>query len=199
MNTQNIVWHTSALTREQRERLNGQRAKVIWLTGLSGAGKSTLAHALDDYLFRQGKRSFVLDGDNVRHGLCSDLDFSPAGRHENLRRIAEVSRLFVEAGTIVIAAFISPMRADRAMIRNIVGPENFLEIYVACPLSVCETRDVKGMYRRARAGEIKEFTGISAPYEPPESPDLVIDTSSLPVEECIAGMAKMVEVGTQPA
>ncbi|OHC67206.1 MAG: adenylyl-sulfate kinase [Rhodocyclales bacterium GWA2_65_20] len=181
----NLVWHPVSVTREQRESLNGHGAVVVWLTGLSGAGKSTLAHAVEKELHRQGKRTIVLDGDNVRHGLCSNLGFSPEDRTENLRRIAEVARLLVEAGVITLAAFISPMREHRAMIRSIIGPENFIEVYVQCPLEICESRDVKGVYQRARAGEIKDFTGISAPYEAPEVPDLVVATESMKLEECV--------------
>ena len=180
-----MVWHPVSVTREQRESLNGHGAVVVWLTGLSGAGKSTLAHAVEKELHRQGKRTIVLDGDNVRHGLCSNLGFSPEDRTENLRRIAEVARLLVEAGVITLAAFISPMREHRAMIRSIIGPENFIEVYVQCPLEICESRDVKGVYQRARAGEIKDFTGISAPYEAPEVPDLVVATESMKLEECV--------------
>lgn len=144
-----------------------------------------MAHAVEEALFSQGRRTFVCDGDNVRHGLCADLGFSLKDRQENLRRIAEMARLFIEAGTIALSAFISPMRADRERVRQIVGPENFIEIFVSCPLEVCEERDVKGMYRRARAGEISEFTGISSPYEPPESPALVVDTSRTSLERCV--------------
>lgn len=185
MNRRDLVRPVSGLSRAQREQMNGQRALLLWLTGLSGAGKSTLAHALEARLHAQGRRSVVLDGDNIRHGLCADLDFSAAGRQENLRRVAEVAKLFIDAGMITIAAFISPMRADRQMVRQIVGTENFLEVQVHCPLAVCESRDVKGLYRRARAGEIKEFTGVSAPYETPITADLILDTSVSTVEACL--------------
>jgi adenylylsulfate kinase len=185
MNRRDLVRPASGLSRAQREQMNGQRALLVWLTGLSGAGKSTLAHALEARLHAQGRRSVVLDGDNIRHGLCADLDFSAAGRQENLRRVGEVAKLFIDAGLITIAAFISPMRVDRQMVRQIVGPENFLEVQVQCPLAVCESRDVKGMYRRARAGEIKEFTGVSAPYESPIRADLILDTSVSTVEACL--------------
>lgn len=181
-----VVWHQATVTRERREAANGHRAVVVWFTGLSGAGKSTLAHAVEEALYQQGRRTFVFDGDNVRHGLCADLGFSLEDRLENLRRIAEMARLFIEAGTIALTAFISPMRADRERVRQIVGPENFYEIFVSCPLAVCEQRDVKGMYRRARAGEIKEFTGISSPYEAPQSPALVVDTSKASLDDCVA-------------
>lgn len=186
-----VVWHHATVTPQQRERLNGHRAVVVWFTGLSGAGKSTLAHAVEDALYRQGRRTFVFDGDNVRHGLCSDLGFSPADRRENLRRIGEMARLFVAAGTIALTAFISPMREDRARVKQIIGAENFLEVFVSCPLDICEQRDVKGMYRRARAGEIAEFTGISAPYEAPEAPALAIDTSTTPLAQCVAQVLEL--------
>lgn len=188
----NVVRHHGSVTAERREQQNGQRAMVVWFTGLSGAGKSTLAHEVEEALHNQGRRSFVLDGDNVRHGLCSDLGFSPADRRENLRRIAEVARLFVEAGSIVLAAFISPLRADRERVKQIVGAERFVEIYVSCPLEICEQRDVKGMYRRARAGTLPEFTGISAPYEPPHVPELVVDTSELSLMESVNLVLKFI-------
>jgi len=175
-NLPHVVWHEATVTRERREYLNGHRAVVVWFTGLSGAGKSTIAHAVEEALHQQGRRTFVLDGDNVRHGLCSDLGFSSSDRRENLRRIAEVAKLFVAAGVIALGAFISPIRVDRERVRQIVGAENFLEVFVSCPLEVCEQRDVKGMYRRARTGEIQQFTGVSAPYEAPERADLVIET-----------------------
>ncbi|MGE5467403.1 MAG: adenylyl-sulfate kinase [Ignavibacteria bacterium] len=185
-NDKNLVWHHAAVTRADRERLNGHRAAVVWFTGLSGAGKSTLAHAVEAALFARGCRTFVFDGDNVRHGLCADLGFSAEDRSENLRRIGEMARLFLDAGVVGLAAFISPMRADRERVRRIVAAENFLEVFVSCPLEVCESRDVKGMYRRARRGEIKEFTGVSAPYEAPEEPGLVLDTDRLSIDECVA-------------
>jgi adenylylsulfate kinase len=193
MNRRDLVRPVSGLSRGQREQMNGQRALLVWLTGLSGAGKSTLAHALEARLHEQGRRSVVLDGDNIRLGLCADLDFSADGRQENLRRVAEVAKLFIDAGMITIAAFISPMRADRQMVRQIVGPENFLEVQVQCPLAVCESRDVKGMYRRARAGEIKEFTGVSAPYETPITADLILDTSVSTVEACLRQLDNLLD------
>ncbi|MDD5247612.1 MAG: adenylyl-sulfate kinase [Rhodocyclaceae bacterium] len=181
----NVVWHHATVTPQRREQLNGHRAVVVWFTGLSGAGKSTLAHAVEEALHVQGRRTFVFDGDNVRHGLCADLGFSPADRRENLRRIGEMARLFVDAGVIALTAFISPMRADRERVRQIVGPARFVEVFVSCPLEVCEQRDVKGMYRRARAGEIPEFTGVSAPYEAPEAPALVVDTSTMSLAQSV--------------
>ncbi|BAP54835.1 adenylylsulfate kinase [Thioploca ingrica] len=180
----NTVWHHATVTRERRAKLNGHKSVLLWFTGLSGAGKSTLAHALEESLYQMGYHTFVLDGDNVRHGLCGDLGFSNEARVENIRRISEVAKLFVEAGVIVLTAFISPFRADRAKARNLVGAD-FFEIYCRCPLDVCEERDVKGLYRRARAGEIKEFTGISSPYEEPEQPELVVETSGRSIEDCV--------------
>lgn len=195
----NVVWHHATVTRERRERLNGHGAIVVWFTGLSGAGKSTLAHAVEESLHQQGRRTFVFDGDNVRHGLCSGLGFSPEGRRENLRRIGEMARLFIEAGVIALTAFISPLREDRERVRQIVGAENFFEIYVSCPLAVCEARDVKGMYARARAGEIKEFTGISAPYEAPQAPALVVDTSLMNLDQCLTQVLQLLDPLLLPA
>ncbi len=187
-----VVWHSPTVTRVDRERQNGHRACVIWFTGLSGAGKSTLAHALEAALFSRGMRTYVFDGDNVRHGLCGDLGFSPSDRRENLRRIGEMAKLFADAGVVGLAAFISPLREDRELVRRIVGSDNFVEVFVSCPLDVCETRDVKGMYRRARAGEIAEFTGISAPYEAPESPDLVLKTGRESIGDSVERMLSLI-------
>jgi adenylylsulfate kinase len=158
---------------------------ILWFTGLSGAGKSTLAHALEESLHQAGCLTFVFDGDNVRHGLCSNLGFSAEDRAENIRRVGEMTKLFLEAGVISLTAFISPFRADRERVRSLVPHGNFLEIYCRCPLEVCEQRDVKGLYKRARAGEIKDFTGISSPYEEPENPELVVDTGHLSLEESV--------------
>ncbi|RKZ90837.1 MAG: adenylyl-sulfate kinase [Candidatus Parabeggiatoa sp. nov. 1] len=180
----NTVWHHATVTRQRRAELNHHQSTLLWFTGLSGSGKSTLAHALEERLYQMGYHTSVLDGDNVRHGLCSDLGFSNEDRVENIRRISEVAKLFIEAGVIVLTAFISPFRADREKARNLVG-KDFVEIYCHCPLSVCEERDVKGLYRRARNGEIKEFTGISSPYEEPNNPELVIDTSTKNIDECV--------------
>lgn len=185
MKSENLVWHPSSVTRDDRERQHGHRGRVLWFTGLSGAGKSTLAHAVDKTLHLQGKKTTVLDGDNVRHGLCADLGFSPDDRRENLRRIAEVAKLFAESGIITLAAFISPMREDRAMVKRIIGENDFMEIYVQCPLDVCEARDAKGMYRKARAGELSDFTGISAPYEAPEDARLVLQTDIQMLDKCV--------------
>lgn len=178
------VWHHATVTRVRRERLNGHRGAVVWFTGLSGAGKSTLAHEVEEGLHRMGCRTFVFDGDNMRHGLCGDLGFSADDRSENIRRVGEVVKLFVEAGVIALTAFISPFRHDRARVRQLVGETDFVEIYCRCSLDVCEGRDTKGLYLRARRGEIKEFTGISSPYEAPEHPSLIVDTDKEPLDVC---------------
>jgi adenylylsulfate kinase len=173
----NVVWHHATVTRDRREEMNKHRGGVFWFTGLSGAGKSTLAHYVEEKLHQKGCHTYVLDGDNVRHGLCADLSFSDEDRKENIRRIGQMSNLYVQAGVIVLTAFISPFRSDRDNVRKIAGAD-FHEIYCKCSLDVCETRDVKGLYKRARAGEIPEFTGISSPYEEPEKPELEINTES---------------------
>jgi adenylylsulfate kinase len=170
----NLTWYNGYLTREDRERLHGHKGAVIWFTGLSASGKSTIARHLEKVLYDVGCSTYVFDGDNVRHGLCCDLGFSPEDRVENLRRIGEMVNLYVDAGIIAIAAFISPYREDRRSIRDLVGKDRFMEIYIECPVDVCAARDEKGIYAKAKAGLIKEFTGISAPYEPPEDPALVI-------------------------
>ena len=182
----NVMWHQSTVTRTHREAQNGHRGTIIWFTGLSGSGKSTLAHAVEDCLHRYGCRSFVLDGDNVRHGLCGDLGFSVHDRQENIRRIGEVAKLFMEAGMIVLTAFISPYRADRRRVREMVKTGDFLEIYCSAGIDVCEARDVKGMYKKARAGQIAEFTGISSPYEIPEQPELIVETGHAALEDCVS-------------
>lgn len=179
-----ITWHRGTVTRSRRELRNGHRSAILWFTGLSGSGKSTIAHAVEERLFQLGCQSTVLDGDNVRHGLCSDLGFSMADRHENIRRISEVARLFLEAGFIIQTAFISPLRADRDMARSL-APEDFFEIYCHCPIDVCEVRDVKGLYKKAREGKIREFTGISSPYEAPGHPDLYLPTNELTIEQSV--------------
>ncbi len=188
----NVVWHQAAVTRELRQELNGHRAVNLWFTGLSGSGKSTIAHAVEEHLFRAGCRTFVFDGDNVRHGLCSDLDFSESGRSENIRRIAEMVKLFLEVGVIALTAFISPLREDRQRVRELLG-EDFIEIYCQCSLDVCEGRDVKGLYRKAREGKIQNYTGISSPYEEPVHPDLVLDTGTSPLETCIAKVLSLLK------
>lgn len=174
----NTQWHHATVTRSRREQQNGHQAAIIWFTGLSGAGKSTLAHAVEERLYLLGCRTFVLDGDNVRHGLCGDLGFSDEDRQENIRRVAEIAKLMLEAGTLTLTAFISPFRAERNLARKLVPHGDFIEIYCDCDLATCEQRDVKGLYKKARQGEIKHFTGISSPYEPPENPELVVNTSS---------------------
>ena len=181
----NIVWHHATVSRGRRETLNSHKSVVIWFTGLSGAGKSTLAHAVEERLHQLACRTFVLDGDNVRHGLCSDLGFSEKDRVENIRRVGELSKLMVEAGVITLTAFISPFRSDRDRVRSLFPHGDFLEVFCHAPIEVCEQRDVKGMYRRARAGEIPNFTGVSSPYEEPAKPELIVDTGTLPLEECV--------------
>ncbi|HPU97410.1 MAG TPA: adenylyl-sulfate kinase [Candidatus Hydrogenedentes bacterium] len=188
----NITWHEGNITRMDRERLNGHRGAVVWFTGLSGSGKSTIARALEEALFERGIRAYVLDGDNIRHGLNKNLGFSPEDRQENIRRIGEVAKLFADAGLIAITAFISPYRADRDQARAING-EDFIEVYVDCALDVCESRDPKGLYQKARAGLIPEFTGISAPYEPPLNPELVIDSAALSVDESVRSVISLLE------
>lgn len=180
-----IIWHHATVTRVRREKQNGHKASVLWFTGLSGAGKSTLAHAVEEELHQRGCRTFVLDGDNVRHGLSSNLGFSEGDRQENVRRIGEAAKLMLEAGLVAMTAFISPFRADREMVRNLMPHGDFLEIYCKADLNVCESRDVKGLYKKARAGEIKNYTGIDSPYEKPDKPELVVDTGNLPLEECV--------------
>jgi adenylylsulfate kinase len=181
----NVVWHHATVTRERRERLNGHRSCVVWFTGLSGSGKSTLAHAVEEHLHGLGCRTFVFDGDNVRHGLCSDLGFSIEDRSENLRRIAEMARLFLDAGVIALCAFISPMRVDRQKVSAIVGADCFLEIHCDCSVEICEQRDVKGLYKKACAGIIKNYTGISSPYEAPERPALHLETGKEAMSDCV--------------
>ncbi|MGE5758441.1 MAG: adenylyl-sulfate kinase [Sideroxydans sp.] len=187
----NIVWHHATVTRARREAQNGHRGAIVWFTGLSGAGKSTLAHAVEEALHQRGCRTFVLDGDNVRHGLCGDLGFSQEARVENIRRVGESAKLFVEAGMIVLAAFISPYRADRERVRGMVRHGDFVEIYCSSSIEVCESRDIKGLYKKARAGQIAEFTGISSPYEVPENPDLVVPTDTAELDECVQQVTKL--------
>jgi len=182
----NITWHHSSIKNADREGMLGQKGVVIWFTGLSGSGKSTLALAVEKQLFEKRKLSYVLDGDNIRHGLNKNLGFSPEDRTENIRRIGEVAKLFVDCGVIVMTAFISPYREDREAVRNLLPEGSFVEVFVKVPLDVAENRDPKGLYKKARAGEISEFTGISAPYEEPADAELVINTSELGVEESAA-------------
>lgn len=187
----NVVWHHATVTRARREELNDHGSVLLWFTGLSGAGKSTLAHAVEERLYQAGCRTFVLDGDNVRHGLCGDLGFSEKDRVENIRRVGESAKLFLEAGVITLTAFISPFRKDRERVRTLFPHGDFLEIYCRAALEVCEQRDVKGLYKRARAGEIKDFTGISSPYEEPYDPELVVDTGSESLDDCVAAVLAM--------
>jgi len=191
MSNLNIVWHHATVTRERRNQQNKHKSIVLWFTGLSGAGKSTLAHAVEEELHHISCRTIVLDGDNVRHGLCSDLTFTDSDRKENLRRISEMSKLFVEAGVITLAAFISPLKEDREKVRNLMPQGDFLEVFVDCSIEVCEKRDVKGIYKRARAGEILNFTGISSPYETPDDAELVVKTDSKTLEESVDEVMKM--------
>ena len=176
-----------------REVLNGHKSFILWFTGLSGAGKSTLAHRVEDLLFQRGCRTYVFDGDNVRHGLCADLGFSLADRTENIRRIGEMSKLFLDAGVIALTAFISPLRKDRTVVRSLVAEGDFIEIYCNAPLSVCEGRDVKGLYQKARRGEIADFTGISSPYEEPENPELSILTGQQSLDESAGQIIEYLE------
>lgn len=194
----NVVWHHATVTRARREAQNGHRGAILWFTGLSGAGKSTLAHEVEERLHRMGCRTFVLDGDNVRHGLCRDLGFSAEDRVENIRRIGEVAKLFMEAGVIVLTAFISPFRADRDKVRAMVHAGEFVEIYCRCPIEVCEQRDAKGLYKKARAGEIVQFTGISSPYEAPDKPELMVDTSMQSLDECVRQVVAMLYSDVKP-
>ncbi len=180
----NIRWHHGKVTKDDRAQLIRQRGTVIWLTGLSGSGKSTIAVDLEHALVENGYYAYVLDGDNIRHGLNRNLSFSPEDRSENIRRIGEVAKLFCDANLITIASFISPYRQDRERVRAIQGEGEFIEVFVKCPLAVCEERDTKGLYKRARAGEVEEFTGISAPYEEPEIPEIVVQTSRVSLDEC---------------
>jgi len=179
----NIKWHHGKITKEERAKLLNQKGVTIWLTGLSGSGKSTIAVELEHVLTENRHQAYILDGDNIRHGLNKNLGFSPEDRTENIRRIGEVAKLFTDAGIISITAFISPYRDDRDAVRKLLNEGEFIEVYVKCPLDVCEERDTKGLYKKARVGEVKDFTGISAPYEEPHNPELTIDTSRLSVEE----------------
>ncbi|HSH97377.1 MAG: adenylyl-sulfate kinase [Methylophilaceae bacterium] len=194
MTEKNIQWNKSLVSRSERTRRNGHRSVILWFTGLSGAGKSTLAHAVERRLYELNCSTFVFDGDNVRYGLCSDLGFSQHDREENIRRIGEMAKLFTEAGVIAITAFISPYRADRDRVRALVDAGDFIEIYCNCPIEICEQRDVKGLYAKARQGIIPEFTGISAPYEPPLNPELYLDTSSLNMTECVEQVLKYLKL-----
>ncbi|HDK37680.1 MAG TPA: adenylyl-sulfate kinase [Thiolapillus brandeum] len=183
--TENVIWHQAKVTREQRQNLNGHQSFVLWFTGLSGSGKSTLANAVEEYLHQMQCRTFVFDGDNVRHGLCSDLGFSEDDRRENIRRIGEMTHLFVEAGVIAMTAFISPFRAERQRVRDLFNPGEFIEVYCECSLETCEERDVKGLYAKARAGLIPNYTGISSPYEAPEAPEIAVNTDTQTLQKSV--------------
>ena len=189
----NIKWHHGKITKEDRTKLLNQKGATIWLTGLSGSGKSTIAVELEHALIENKHQAYILDGDNIRHGLNKNLGFSPEDRTENIRRIGEVAKLFTEANIITIAAFVSPYREDRGNVRKLLGHGEFIEIYVKCSLEVCEARDIKGLYKKARAGEVKDFTGISAPYEEPLNPELTVDSSKLSVEESTRAILNYLE------
>src|ERR1043166_8742745 len=191
--TKNIVWHATTITKQDRHRMNGHKSAILWYTGLSGAGKSTLANKVEEKLFERGIHTYVLDGDNIRHGLNKGLGFSTEDRKENIRRIGEVAKLFVDAGAFVSTAFISPYREDRDMVRQLVQEGEFIEVYVSASLEVCEERDPKGLYKKARAGEIKNFTGIDDPYQAPENAELEINTGEKSLEECAAEVMNYLE------
>jgi len=193
MKSPNVIYHQASVTRERRNQSNNHQSVVLWFTGLSGSGKSTLAHVLEEKLFNKGCKTLVLDGDNVRHGLNSNLDFSDDDRKENIRRIGEVAKLMLESGLIVMTAFISPFREDRVAVRNLISNSDFIEIYCKASLKTCEERDVKGLYKRARAGEIKNYTGIDSPYEAPENPELIIDTDKETLDESVSKIYSFLE------
>jgi len=191
--SQHVVWHKAQISKFDRQRLNGHRSAVIWFTGFSGAGKSTLSVAVEKELHKRVIRTYVLDGDNIRHGLNSNLGFTQEDRTENIRRIGEVSKLFVDAGIMTLTAFISPYRNDRDMVRAMVGTGEFVEIYVKCALEECERRDPKGLYKKARSGEIKGFTGIDAPYEAPWNPELIVETDKESLKESVASVLNFLQ------
>jgi adenylylsulfate kinase len=188
-----LFQYSPKITRADREKLNGHSSFILWFTGLSGSGKSTIAHQLEECLFKKNVKTYVLDGDNIRTGINRDLGFSAQEREENIRRIGEVARLFVDAGIVVLTAFISPYRKDRAFVRNLVKHGEFIEIYVKCPIEICEQRDVKGLYRKARHGIIKRFTGIDDPYQEPEHPEIVLETDKSSIEQCIQEILDFLE------
>ncbi len=193
MMKENIIKHNYSISREDRRKNNDQNSFLIWFTGLSGSGKSTIANALEYRLYQNGYKTYALDGDNIRKGINNDLNFSPEDRTENIRRIAEVANLIVDSGIIVLAAFVSPYKKDREKIANTVGTDNFVEVFVNTSLEECEKRDVKGLYKKARAGEIKDFTGINAPYEAPENPDIEIITDNITIEESVEKIYKLIQ------
>ena len=186
MKTPNTVYHNATVTRDRRNQLNGHKSAIIWFTGLSGSGKSTLAHCVEEELHNLDCRTFVLDGDNIRHGLSLNLSFSDNDRKENIRRIGEVAKLMMESGVIVMTAFISPFKENRNLVRGLLSQNDFIEIYCEASLEVCESRDVKGLYKRARSGEIRNYTGIDSPYDVPDNPELTIDTEGESLEESVA-------------
>ena len=188
-NKNNIKWHESSINRQNLESLRGHKGMVLWFTGLSGSGKSTLANALNEALHAKKISTYLLDGDNIRHGLCRDLGFSDKDREENIRRIGEVANLFMNAGIVTITAFVSPFRSDREKVRKIIG-QDFIEIFCAASLNICETRDTKGLYKKARLGEIKDFTGISSPYEIPQDPEIIVETGSLDINSSVRQIMK---------
>ena len=189
----NVVWHSSSVNREDREKLLGQKGTLIWFTGLSGSGKSTIANALQERLYKKGKLTYVLDGDNVRHGLNRDLGFSLEDRKENIRRIGEVGKLFVDSGIITLGTFVSPLREDRLQVRNLLK-QDFIEVYIKCSLETCEQRDPKNLYKKARNGEIKDFTGIDSPYEEPENPEIILETDVEDIDTCIDKIIEYLEL-----
>lgn len=193
MNSENITWHAAKVTKQERQQIKGHRSAVLWFTGLSGAGKSTLSVEVEKELYLRGINTYILDGDNIRHGLNKNLGFSPEDRTENIRRIGEVSKLFVDAGVMVLSAFISPYQADREMVRDMVEEQEFIEVYVKCSLEECENRDPKGLYKKARLGEIKGFTGIDAPYEAPVSPELIVETDKQSLEDSVNQVIRYLE------
>ncbi|WP_102692460.1 adenylyl-sulfate kinase [Rummeliibacillus pycnus] len=191
---ENIVWHDASVTKEEREEKSGQKSVILWFTGLSASGKSTIANAFAREAFNRGKAVYVLDGDNIRHGLNKDLGFDEDSRKENIRRIGEVAKLFVDAGHIVCTAFISPYRQDREVVRQLVEDGEFLEVYVKASVEICEIRDPKGLYKKAKAGKIPNFTGISAPYEAPNNPEIILDTEQYSIEECVQQLIKELNI-----
>jgi adenylylsulfate kinase len=190
---ENLTWHIGEVDRDARATAHGHRGAVLWLTGLSGSGKSTIGHRVERMLIERGAFAYVLDGDNIRHGLNRDLGFSPEDRVENIRRIGEVARLFADAGALVLSAFISPYRQDRDRVRALMGPGEFIEVFVDTPLEICEARDPKGLYKKARAGEISNFTGLDAPYEVPENPEVHLETADLSVDEAASQVIRYLE------
>ncbi|WP_338754501.1 adenylyl-sulfate kinase [Bacillus sp. FJAT-52991] len=193
MVVENIVWHHQSLTKEQRRQKNNHHSAVFWFTGLSGSGKSTIANAVAQKLYELGAQTYVLDGDNIRHGLNQDLGFSDQDRKENIRRIGEVAKLFVDSGQLVFTAFISPFQEDRDTVRTLLNTDEFVEVFVNCPIDECEARDPKGLYKKARNGDIPQFTGISSPYEAPKTPELILETDQYTIDECVAQLVAFIK------